>query len=539
VGADERLAQARLAHVERSDGYPSRGLENHVAIRHAQPGTRLPHHGTSFRKSVSGTFGPGKDSPAEEGCPMMNVRELRVAAEVPLSTDEGEFLVRAFPGVDGVGYLALSKGDLTGPEPVLARLHSECVTGEVFGSRHCDCGPQLRLALRTIEEAGRGVLVYALGHEGRGIGIVDKLRAYALQRQGVDTVDANLLLGLPVDARDHDEFAQVLRLLHIRSVQLMTNNPDKASAVERAGVAVSSTIPLHGAPNLRAMPYIRTKQHRLGHVGLASTGATIDARPPSTSALLGALPTHLDRPAVVLKFAQTLDGRIAATGGDARWISGVEERRLTHAIRSACDGVLVGVGTVLHDDPQLTVRMVEGSSPVRIVLDSTLRTPPTARLFDAEAPVVLVAAPDADAARAERLRAVGARIVPIPRAERGVDVRQMLEVLSALDLRSILVEGGARVITSFLQAGVVDRAIVSVAPIVLGRGIEAVEDLGNTQISEALRLQERVVRQVGEDIVIAGTPVLGKSNGGGSGQRVLRSAPFGAAAVSGVETDPS
>jgi hypothetical protein len=95
------------------------------------------------------------------------------------------------------------------------------------------------------------------------------------------------------------------------------------------------------------------------------------------------------------------------------------------------------------------------------------------------------------------------------------------------------------VITSFLQAGVVDRAIVSVAPIVLGRGIEAVEDLGNTQISEALRLQERVVRQVGEDIVIAGTPVLGKSNGGGSGQRVLRSAPFGAAAVSGVETDPS
>jgi 3,4-dihydroxy 2-butanone 4-phosphate synthase/GTP cyclohydrolase II len=470
---------------------------------------------------------------------MMNVRELRVAAEVPLSTDEGEFLVRAFPGVDGVGYLALSKGDLTGPEPVLARLHSECVTGEVFGSRHCDCGPQLRLALRTIEEAGRGVLVYALGHEGRGIGIVDKLRAYALQRQGVDTVDANLLLGLPVDARDHDEFAEVLRLLHIRSVRLMTNNPDKASAVERAGVAVSSMIPLHGAPNLRAMPYIRTKQHRLGHVGLASTGATIDARPPSTSALLGALPTHLDRPAVVLKFAQTLDGRIAATGGDARWISGVEERRLTHALRSACDGVLVGVGTVLHDDPQLTVRMVEGSSPVRIVMDSTLRTPPTARLFDAEAPVVLVAAPDADAARAERLRAVGARIVPIPRAERGVDVRRMLEALLALDLRSILVEGGARVITSFLQAGVVDRAIVSVAPIVLGRGIEAVEDLGNTQISEALRLQERVVRQVGEDIVIAGTPVLGRSKGGGSGQRVLRSAPFGAAAVSGVETDPS
>lgn len=444
---------------------------------------------------------------------MTIVHELRAVAEVPLSTDEGEFLVRAFPGSDGVGYLALSKGDLTGPEPVLARLHSECVTGEVFGSRHCDCGPQLRLALRTIEEAGRGVLVYALGHEGRGIGIVDKLRAYALQRRGADTVDANLLLGLPVDARDHDEFAQVLRLLDIRSVRLLTNNPDKASAVERAGVTVAGTVPLHGAPHLRAMPYLSTKQHRLGHAGLASTGKTIDARPPSTSALLGALPTHLDRPAVVLKFAQTLDGRIAATGGDSQWISGTKERRLTHAIRAACDGVLVGVGTVLNDDPQLTVRMVEGSSPVRIVLDSALRTPPTAALFESEAPVVLVAAPGCDAARAKRLRASGARILQVAGAERGVDIRRMLEALLELDLRTILVEGGARVITSFLHTGVVDRAIVSIAPIVLGRGIEAVDDLGHTHISDALRLQERVVRQVGDDIVIAGTPVLGQSIG--------------------------
>lgn len=439
--------------------------------------------------------------------------DLRVAAEVPLSTDEGEFLVRAFPGSDGVGYLALSKGDLTGPGPILARLHSECVTGEVFGSRHCDCGPQLRLALRAIEEAGCGVLVYALGHEGRGIGIVDKLRAYALQRRGADTVDANLLLGLPVDARDHDEFAHVLRLLGIRSVRLLTNNPDKASAVERAGITVAGTVPLHGAPHLRAMPYISTKQRRLGHAGLASTGKTLDARPPSTSALLGALPTRLDRPTVVLKFAQTLDGRIAAAGGDSRWISGEKERRLTHAIRSACDGVLVGVGTVLQDDPQLTVRMVEGSSPTRIVLDSALRTPPTAALFDSEAPVVLVAAPGCDATRAKRLHAAGARIVQVAAAERGVDLRGMLEALLELDLRTILVEGGARVITSFLHMGVVDRAIVSIAPIVLGRGIEAVDDLGNTHVSDALRLQERVVRQVGDDVVIAGTPVLGQSVG--------------------------
>jgi 3,4-dihydroxy 2-butanone 4-phosphate synthase/GTP cyclohydrolase II len=217
----------------------------------------------------------------------------------------------------------------------------------------------------------------------------------------------------------------------------------------------------------------------------------------------------------------------------------VEERRLTHALRSACDAVLVGVGTVVHDDPQLTVRMVEGSSPVRIVLDPALRTPPTAKLFQDDAPVVLVPAPGWDAARAERLQEAGARIVPAAPSDGGVDIRRTLEAVFDLGLRSILVEGGGRVITSFLQAGVVDRAIVSIAPIVLGRGIEAVDDLGSTLISDGLRLQDRVVRQVGDDIVIAGTPALGRSNGRRPDLRVLRATPLRPVAVDGVETDAS
>jgi 3,4-dihydroxy 2-butanone 4-phosphate synthase/GTP cyclohydrolase II len=443
----------------------------------------------------------------DEPAHLDHVTTLVPAAEVSLSTEAGEFLVRAFPGSDDVGYLALSVGELTGPEPVLARLHSECVTGEVFASTHCDCGPQLRMAMRAIQQAGRGVLVYALGHEGRGIGIVDKLRAYALQRGGADTVDANLLLGLPIDARDHDEFAGILRSIGVGSVRLMTNNPEKAAAVERAGVVVADVVPIHGAAHLRAKAYLRTKRGRLGHVAPTTAGSGLPVDPPSADELLGALPEHGDRPAVVLKFAQTLDGRIAARGGDSRWISGSEERRLTHALRAACDAVLVGVGTVVHDDPQLTVRLVEGPSPARVVLDPSLRTPTRARLFDDDARVVLVAGRDAAPTRADRLRERGAGIVRVPTTSSGIDLPAALEALGSLGFRSVLVEGGARVLTSFLASGEVDRVIVSVAPMVLGRGVEAVDDLGSRRIADAVRLQDRVVRQVGDDIVVAGTPV--------------------------------
>jgi 3,4-dihydroxy 2-butanone 4-phosphate synthase/GTP cyclohydrolase II len=463
---------------------------------------------------------------AEKGS-MSTVRELRLAAEVPLSTDEGEFLVRAFPGSDGVGYLALSKGDLSGPEPVLARLHSECVTGEVFGSRHCDCGPQLRLAMRAIQQAGCGVLVYALGHEGRGIGIVDKLRAYALQRRGADTVDANLLLGLPVDARDHREFAEVLRILGVRAVRLMTNNPEKAEAVERAGVRVAALVPLHAAPHRRAMGYLQTKQSRLGHARPSGDGVPIDGRPQAVGELLGTLPDPEGRPAVVLKFAQTLDGRIAATGGDARWISGEEERRMTHALRSACDAVLVGVQTVLRDDPRLTVRLVAGSSPVRVVLDRTLRTPPTAALFDDDVPVVLVCGPDPSPRRAGALREAGARIFSVALTGRGVDLAEALGVLDDIGLGTVLVEGGSRVLTSFLDAGAVDRVVVSIAPVLLGSGIDAVADLGSQRIADAFQLRDRIVRQVGDDIVIAGTPIRAREAAAPSSLRLL---PSGSAA---------
>lgn len=200
---------------------------------------------------------------------------------------------------------------------------------------------------------------------------------------------------------------------------------------------------------------------------------------------------------------------------------------MTHALRSACDGVLVGVETVLRDDPRLTVRLVEGSSPVRVVLDRMLRTPPTAALFDDDIPVVLMAAPDAPRERAQALRDAGARIFAVTASEEGVDLAQALAILTDIGLRTVLVEGGSRVLTSFLDAEVVDRVIVSIAPVLLGSGIDAVADLGSERIADALRLRDRVVRQVGDDIVIAGTPARARDVGQRTSLRLL---PSGSAA---------
>ena len=164
---------------------------------------------------------------------------LSEVASVTLPTSLGVFDARAFEGGFGRVYLALTKGDVAGGEDVLARVHSECLTGDALGSLRCDCGIQLRRALRAITAAGRGVLVYATGHEGRGIGLIDKLRSYVEQDRGADTVDANLALGVPVDARHYGHSAAVLAVLDVRSVRLLTNNPAKVERSARRWDAAS------------------------------------------------------------------------------------------------------------------------------------------------------------------------------------------------------------------------------------------------------------------------------------------------------------
>jgi 3,4-dihydroxy 2-butanone 4-phosphate synthase / GTP cyclohydrolase II len=190
-------------------------------------------------------------------------------AETQLPTRHADF--RAFGyriTVDGSEHLALVHGDpdsLRDGTPVLTRVHSECLTGDVFGSRRCDCGPQLDEAMARIVAEGRGVVVYLRGHEGRGIGLVAKLQAYQLQDGGRDTVDANLDLGLPADARHYGAATQILRDLGVTSVRLLTNNPAKTTDLEAYGVTVTERVPLTPRPNGHNLAYLLTKRDRMGH----------------------------------------------------------------------------------------------------------------------------------------------------------------------------------------------------------------------------------------------------------------------------------
>ncbi|MEU5464527.1 bifunctional 3,4-dihydroxy-2-butanone-4-phosphate synthase/GTP cyclohydrolase II [Streptomyces althioticus] len=191
---------------------------------------------------------------------------VRREAEVRLPTAHGTFTAYGFRStVDGVEHVALVHGDLGDGKDVLVRMHSECLTGDVFGSQRCDCGPQLDASLDRIQEEGRGVVVYLRGHEGRGIGLMSKLRAYELQERGRDTLDANLELGLPADARDYAAGAQILADLGVRSVRLMTNNPDKSDALARHGIDVARREPMPVTTSEHNLRYLRTKRDRMGH----------------------------------------------------------------------------------------------------------------------------------------------------------------------------------------------------------------------------------------------------------------------------------
>lgn len=191
---------------------------------------------------------------------------IKLAADANMPTKYGDFHIYVFKNdLDHKEHLAIVKGDVKDGEDVLVRVHSECLTGDVFGSKRCDCGEQLANALTTIEKAGCGVVVY-MRQEGRGIGLTNKIKAYALQEQGLDTVEANVELGFPADMREYSLAAQIIRYLGIKSIKLLTNNPSKKENLEHWGIQVDKRVPVIVKANSVNAAYLRTKKEKMGHL---------------------------------------------------------------------------------------------------------------------------------------------------------------------------------------------------------------------------------------------------------------------------------
>lgn len=195
-----------------------------------------------------------------------NEKIIEAASQAELPTKYGDFKIVAYVNkINGEHHIALVKGEAKGEEPILVRVHSECLTGDVFGSLRCDCGEQLSKAMEAIEREGRGIILY-MRQEGRGIGLVNKVKAYKLQDKGMDTVEANLALGFPEDLRDYGISAQILKDLGVKNIKLMTNNPKKISGMEEYGVKTVERVPIEMNQNEKNIYYLKTKKEKMGHL---------------------------------------------------------------------------------------------------------------------------------------------------------------------------------------------------------------------------------------------------------------------------------
>ena len=431
------------------------------------------------------------------------------SARIP--TDYGEFhLVYYTNTVDDKSHLAFYMGDDLAGEDTLVRIHSECLTGDIFGSRRCDCGEQLDQALQLIAEEGRGALIY-LRQEGRGIGLLEKIRAYNLQDEGHDTVEANLILGHGADERSYALGSCILKDLGINSVRLITNNPEKIEALEADGIKVSDRVALPSTIHPENSRYLMTKVERMNHMLQPPVHRSRPRRVTSLN-LKQEIEDWLNdraasfqsesRPFVTLSYAQSWDGSITTHSGEPLSISGEESMQITHQVRSLHDGILVGVGTVLSDDPQLTVREWSGSNPQPIILDSQLRTPSSAKLCSHPDKRCWVITANSEA----QSQGGNFEVLTVHGDEddsQHASLDAAMQLLRDRGIKRLMVEGGANVITAFLQQRLVDAVVLTIGPKLVG-GYKAVGDLQPKVGNTVLDINPLYSGQAGQDLIIWG-----------------------------------
>lgn len=358
---------------------------------------------------------------------------IREVASTLLPTHFGDMLIKVYRKGMGAESMAIISGSPQSQSIVPVRVHSACMTAEVLGSMKCDCKSQLDYALQYIADANNGLVIY-LPQEGRGVGLVNKIRAYALQEQGLDTVDANRALGLPDDARNYNDAASILRDLGIRRIRLLTNNPLKVQALRILGIDVCERVPLPVLMNTHSLHYLKTKRARMGHlfdIGDESDG--FEAQSP-----------EMRRPVVHVNFALDRDGRTALDSGESLQLSCAQDWRRVHRLREHYSAVVVGARTWQLDTPRLTAR--------REYLGREPHRQPERVIFAGGKDVQVI--PDG-----RRTFVVGTSKtyldgIGIEAHDHGVT--EPLEALHRYGVQSVLVEGGLTLLRSFIREGQVD-----------------------------------------------------------------------------------
>lgn len=441
----------------------------------------------------------------------MNVKAastIETLVKTRLPTAYGEFRLHYFSNpVDDKEHVALVKSDVAGKQKVPVRVHSECLTGDVFGSRRCDCGEQLALSLQMIEQAGFGVLIY-LRQEGRGIGLLKKLQAYNLQDQGFDTVEANIRLGHLPDERDYTQAALILRELGVSSIELITNNPDKISALAAMGITVEQRVPIESVYHHENVGYLKAKAEKLRH--LLNFDQPRNAEPiPEDLQFIRPFIDRLDQlnhrkgrsPFFTLSYAQSIDGSISLNAESSLPLSGSASLKLTHLLRAHHDALLIGINTTLVDNPRLNVRHVEGEDPQPIVLDCLLRFPEDAKMLEASTKrPVIVTTEQASADKQRRLEANGIRVYRVEQSSDGhIDLAALRALLAELGIKTVMVEGGAEVINAFLLEDMIDYCVITIAPKLIG-GLRAIEK----PCRPMLELKHCRYQPLGDDLILYG-----------------------------------
>lgn len=433
--------------------------------------------------------------------------------ETVLPTRHATFRMLGYADEAGVDHVALVLGigdtdddvdnhEVDADQAPLVRVHSECLTGDTFGSRRCDCGEQLEAAQARIAEVGRGAIIYVRGHEGRGIGLLEKLRAYRLQDDGLDTVDANLALGHPDDLREYAQSAAILADLGLHRIRLMSSNPAKEEALRALGVDVVERSPLTLPDRPENAFYLATKRDRMRHDRPAwdSWSELLEGRVPAATGeqdveLYGPLVAAGPR-LVIAQLGQSLDGFIASRSGDARFVTGPEDRARLHRMRALVDAVVVGAGTVVADDPRLTVRDVAGPNPVRVLLDPHARIQADAQVLQqSQAPTLWIVG---DSASVPTELADHVSVLRLP-GDGCAEPATVLDLLAERGLRRVLIEGGGRVVSSFVAAGVIDRLYLTTSALLIGDGVPGLRFDGRDQLADAVRGPSRRFR-LGDDL---------------------------------------